>query len=69
MLNLDLSKFEDCGDRTVDSRRRISLKAVGYHSHIRYKLQEDSTGRILLTPMVSVLASEIAKFNSEVAGQ
>lgn len=66
--NVDVSRqeqtfqgeFRPAGEAEVDARRRISLGKIGSSEHTRYEVYENDSGEILLVPVVSIPARELA---------
>lgn len=53
-------EFRPAGEAEVDARRRISLGKIGNSDHSRYEVYENESGEILLVPVVSIPARELA---------
>lgn len=56
----DHAAFHAAGEAEVDGRRRISLGKIGNSDHTRYEVYENDLGEILLVPVVSIPARELA---------
>jgi hypothetical protein len=54
------SAFRRVGEADTDGRRRISLGRVGNPEHHRYEVYENDHGELLLVPVVSIPARELA---------
>lgn len=50
--------WRQVAERSIDERRRISLKGVGKSKHTRYTISEGNDGSILLYPVISMPIKE-----------